>query len=104
MLQILLSPNASLGLMLHLRSQSLSKSRPCNSRMPCVIGVLLLSAMMFGTGECVWSQSTRIGIEVPADVERISSQAVNWLAKNQRAKGDWAEGIDNHNGGEGIVL
>jgi hypothetical protein len=43
-----------------------------------------------------WSQA-RIGIEVPVEVERISSAAVEWLAKNQSQAGDWPGGVDSHN-------
>jgi hypothetical protein len=50
---------------------------------------MLLAAQAF-------SQS-RIGTEVPVDVERISSAAVSWLAKNQTPAGDWPGGNDSHN-------
>ncbi|MEQ1826723.1 MAG: prenyltransferase/squalene oxidase repeat-containing protein [Pirellula sp.] len=43
----------------------------------------------------------RIGNEVPAEVERISNLAVEWLAKYQSSQGDWDGGNDSHNPGAG---
>ncbi len=43
-----------------------------------------------------WSQS-RIGTDVPVNVERITSAAVQWLAQNQTPAGDWPGGNDSHN-------
>ncbi len=35
-------------------------------------------------------------VDVPVDVQRISSSAVQWLARNQTAEGDWTGGQDTH--------
>jgi hypothetical protein len=52
-----------------------------------------------------FAQSTggaiRTGVEVPVEVERISKDAVAWLAKNQQSSGDWSGGLDSHNQGTG---
>lgn len=40
-------------------------------------------------------------VDVPIDVQRISSSAVQWLAKNQSADGDWSGGQDSHSPGTG---
>lgn len=47
------------------------------------------------------SSIPRTGIEVPIEVQRISSAAVQWLAKNQTAAGDWAGMQDSHLPGSG---
>ncbi len=39
--------------------------------------------------------------EVPLEVQRISSSAVQWLAKNQTEHGDWSGGHDSHASGDG---
>ena len=36
------------------------------------------------------ASSPRVGAEVPVEVHRISSQAVQWLASNQSTNGDWS--------------
>lgn len=40
-------------------------------------------------------------VDVPIDVQRISSAAVQWLAKNQTADGNWSGGEDSHLPGSG---
>ncbi len=55
----------------------------------CLTAWLLLAASTFA--------QSRIGTEVPVEVERISSNAVQWLAKNQNPEGDWPGGNDSHN-------
>lgn len=40
-------------------------------------------------------------VDVPIEVQRISSNAVQWLAKNQTAIGDWSGGQDMHAPGSG---
>jgi hypothetical protein len=59
-------------------------------------------SMLLAVVAPAYSQSSlqRIGTEVPADVERISTLAVEWLAKNQTEQGDWDGGNDSHNAGQ----
>jgi hypothetical protein len=54
------------------------------------------------SNNATWSQSNlRIGNEVPVEVDRISTMAVEWLAKNQSTNGDWEGGVDSHNPEQG---
>jgi hypothetical protein len=66
--------------------------RPTHQLCSIAICFYILSSCLSAHG-----QSVRSGIDVPADVERISSAAVEWLAKNQSTAGNWDGGQDGHN-------